>query len=102
MAIRAIDTTQNQPKTASYMSAAAVGALGGYLAKHLIPVSSREYDVYVSQNVLKNRKKLTKNEITSLVKGARSNFDFAVISAVTLVALAFFKNMYNRLADKSN
>ena len=94
-----------QPNTnnnrASYFRAGALGVIGGMAAKYLIPVSKNEVDVFKSSNPLKNRKKLTSKEIVSLAKAARSTFDFAVITALTLMAVTLFKNMYNKLADKS-
>ena len=100
MAVQAVQPNTNQNHT-SYVRAGALGVLGGLAAKYLIPVSKPELDTFVSQTALKNRKQLTVKEITSLAKAARSTFDFAVVTALTLMAVAFFKNMYSRLADKS-
>ena len=100
MSIKPIDLNTSTNKHSSYLGAGVVGVLGGLAAKYAVPVSKQEYDTFVSQNFIKNQKKLTKNDISVLAKNARSNFDFAVVTALTFMALAFFKNMYNKLADK--
>ena len=99
MAIKPIDSNTNKQHS-SYMSAGAVGILGGLAAKYAIPVSKQEYDTFVSQTLLNGKKPLTKEDISSLAKASRSTFDFAVVTALTFMAFTFFKNMYNKLAEK--
>ena len=101
MAIQAVQPNTNQTRNASYLRAGIIGAAGGYIAKHLIPVSKPEFDSFVSQNVVNGTKKLTKLDISNLAKASRSTFDFAVVTAVVLMGAALLKNMYNKLADKS-
>ena len=104
MAVQAIQSNMNakaQNNGSSYLRAGAIGALGGLAAKLLIPVSKPELDTFVSSNNLKNARKLSAGELSFLAKKSRSNFDFAVITAATLMAATFFKNMYTKLADKS-
>lgn len=101
MAVQAVQQQNTNQHRTSYVRAGALGVLGGLAAKYMIPVSKPEYDTFVSQNILKNRKKLSSKEIASLAKSARPTFDFAIVTALVLMSLAFFKNMYNKLADKS-
>ena len=100
MSIRPIDTNTNTNKRSSYLNAGAVGIIGGLAAKYAIPVSKQEYDTFVSETFIKNHRKLSKENIATLAKSARSTFDFAVVTALSLMAFTFFKNMYNKLADK--
>ena len=101
MSINPIGTNTNKHRS-SYLGAASVGVLGGLAAKYVIPVSTQEYDAFVSQAFSKGRKKFTKENISTLAKASRSTFDFAVVTALTLMAFTFLKNMYNKLADKKN
>lgn len=101
MPIQAINVNTDRKKNSSYLSAAAIGVLGGLTAKYAVPVSRQELDTFVSQSLVNGHKKLSKKEISTLAKASRSTFDFAVVTALTFVALTFFKNMYNKLADKS-
>ena len=103
MAIEAVSTTNTNTnrKQSSYLKAGVLGVVGGLAAKYAIPVSTHEYDSFVSQNFIKNHKSLSKKDISNMAKAARSTFDFAVVTALALVTLTLFKNMYNKLADKS-
>lgn len=100
MAIRPIEKTTNKNKTTSYTTAGLLGMTCGLAAKHLIPVSKQEYDTFISENLIKGHKKLNKKEISVLAKVSRSTFDFAIVTALTFMALNFYKNMYRKLADK--
>ena len=90
MAINPIDSNT---KPASYKKACALGVLGGMAAQYVIPVSKKEYDMFVSDSVKKGKSLLTKEDINSLAKASRSSFDFAVVSAALLMAYTFVKNM---------
>ena len=100
MAIQPVQPNTNKGQR-SYLAAAGLGMLGGYAVKHLLPASKDEIDKYVSQTVINNRKKLSSKEIANLAKSARPTFDFVIVAGLALTALAFFRNMYNKLADKS-
>lgn len=100
MSIQPIEANMNTRKHSSYFNAACVGVLGGIVAKYALPVSNQEYDSFVSQAFKKSHKKFTKENLSVLAKSARSGFDFAVVTALAFVSLAFLKNIYNKLADK--
>lgn len=99
MPVQAVQPNTNQNRS-SYIRAGLLGAIGGYAAKHLLPVSEASIDEYISQTALKARK-LSSSELKGLAKLHRSTFDYTVITAIALMAYTFFKNMYSKLADKS-
>lgn len=101
MPVQAVQSNTNQPKQSSYLRAGVLGGLGGMLIKYVKPVSKPEYDTFVSTYIVKGRRELSKLEISHLAKAARPAFDFVVPAAVTLMAIAFVKNMYNTFANNS-
>ena len=101
MTIQAIQLNTAQPKQASYLRAGVLGGLGGLLVKYVMPVSKPEYDTFVANSIVKGRKELSKLEISHLAKVARPAFDFIVPAALTLMGIAFIKNMYNSFANKT-
>lgn len=99
MSIRPIDANTNKTRS-SYLGAAALGVLTGNFAKYAIPVSKQEYDTFVTQTLKKGYKRLSKDNVTAMVKASRSTFDFAVVASLVFMSAAFLKNMHNKLANK--
>ena len=101
MAVEAVQMNTNQPKQSSYLRAGVLGGLGGLLVRYTMPVSKSEFDTFVATSVAKNRKQLSRLELSHLAKAARPVFDFVVPAALILMGIAFVKNMYNTFANKT-
>ena len=100
MSIRPIDVNTDNKKRSSYLNAAALGVLTGNFAKYAIPVSKQECDTFVTQTLKNGYKKLSKENVNAMVQASRSTFDFAVVTSLACMSIAFLKNMHNKLANK--
>lgn len=61
MAVRAIQTNEYKSHQASYTTAAAIGALGGYALKYISPLTKEERDEKSSSGVINSVKKNAKS-----------------------------------------